>query len=802
MTGLDRARELIAQGFAVTPLQGKKPILPDWPRRPITSGPDAWATWGEDHPSAGVGIVCGPASGVVVIDVDRLEALDEIAAAGIVLPATRTAQSPRGGKHLFYRLPAGPPMGNHTGALPAGVDVRGEGGQVVAYPASADPIAEMPAALVEMIRAPRAQAGGGGAVTDALARAARRHLAALDSVARLPEGQRTALGWSWESLETVAEWKALADLAVEHDADPMSLLPPGWPAAFRTFLAAKFAGHSSSAVPGLAAVREAFAAGAPSAAGGETRSLADVLGETSDAYMAERCAREALEGQWVHSAGLGWLAWDGRRWQRADDAGITEVVRRWAQDVVTTESARCAGLEPEQARKMLQGYLTLLSRGRIGAIASLARGLVRRDAAEFDAQPDLLNVANGVVDLRTGALLPHDPALLFTKITSRKFTPGLTSADLTAALSAVPPEVADYLQVRLGQAASGHMPADDVMAVLQGIGANGKSTLLETAMSGLGEFAVLLSDRVLLANPSDHPTELMDLRGARLAVIEETPEARRLNVARLKKTVGTPRITARLIRHDDVTFECTHTLFLSTNHLPVVAETDHGTWRRLALVRFPLRYVKAGVPLAGPDDRRGDPQLRTRLKRDPAVLAWIVEGARRWYASGAGAIPEPAAVTAATAAWRGESDLIVGFVADHLTVDPGAHVSAEDLHGAFTSWVEEQGFQPWSARLLSERFRDHESIGGAGVVKARLMPGAAGLSRRHPWAVPPAGKYVAWRGVRFSSGSGQGSDLPERALDTLDRVTPMNGLQMPSREVPGPTLSNVSKPPAKGWPAW
>ena len=52
-------------------------------------------------------------------------------------------------------------------------------------------------------------------------------------------------------------------------------------------------------------------------------------------------------------------------------------------------------------------------------------------------------------------------------------------------------------------------------------------------------------------------------------------------------------MTARLIRHDNVTWEATHSLFLTTNYLPRIDETDHGTWRRLAMVRFPYRFGAA-----------------------------------------------------------------------------------------------------------------------------------------------------------------------------------------------------------------
>ena len=100
-----------------------------------------------------------------------------------------------------------------------------------------------------------------------------------------------------------------------------------------------------------------------------------------------------------------------------------------------------------------------------------------------------------------------------------------------------------------------------------------------------------LPDRVLLANTGDHPTELMTLRGARLAFMEELPE-QHLNIKRLKDTHGNGRMSARYCGKDTVAWSPTHSIFVTTNHLPRIDEPEHAVWRRLAMVMFPFRYRK------------------------------------------------------------------------------------------------------------------------------------------------------------------------------------------------------------------
>jgi putative DNA primase/helicase len=339
----------------------------------------------------------------------------------------------------------------------------------------------------------------------------------------------------------------------------------------------------------------------------------------SDARMAETIADDVLGGQFQWVTEIGWQKWDGRRWVKCSDVTVGEAVRQYA----LAEFAKVfGGGRPDNSQagntSAIDGWRGMLTAGRERAVLNLARGIVEISVDSLDADPDMLNTPTGVVDLVTGDLYPHDPNLLITKITGADYIPGFTHPDWEQALEAIPADIRDWYQERLGQAITGHMNPDDYLVISQGGGANGKSTINETTGNAAGSYYLLASDRILLANPDQHPTELMDLQGVRYAVAEETPEARRLAVTRLKKTIGTPRITARKVHKDSVEFPATHSFFLSTNYKPLVEETDHGTWRRLCLVRFPYTFRKPHEPLLGPDERRGDPTLRIGARSTPA----------------------------------------------------------------------------------------------------------------------------------------------------------------------------------------
>lgn len=494
------------------------------------------------------------------------------------------------------------------------------------------------------------------------------------------------------------------------------------------------------------------------AAGTTTEPRPDNTDDTfTDARLAETLADEVLDGGYCWASGLGWLRWDGTRWKDCTDVAVLEAVRRYS-----LARFAAAARDPQRNSAALDGWRAMLSASRERAVLGLARGIVERDAAAFDAQPDLLNTPSGVIDMETGDVLPHDPDLLMIKITGAQYRPGADHPDWDQALRALPDEVRDYLQVRLGQAITGHMTPDDILVVMHGGGDNGKSTLAEVNAAAVGDYFLMVSDRALMANPDAHPTELMDFKGARYAVLEETPEARRLNTQRLKRTIGTPRITARHIRQDSVTFPATHSLFINTNHKPNVEESDHGTWRRLALVTFPYRFRKPYEALETPNDRHGDSGLRDRCKTNPevwaAALAWMVDGARKWYAADK-VMPEPPAVVLRdTRAWRGESDQVMAYINERIVFDPDRHVLSVELLDDFNAWLKMHGHVPWSDKTFIARLDGHDEV-GAHKIERKKIRARNGLSRppvrggdwdRKTYAAATASVYAAWLGLRFA----------------------------------------------------
>lgn len=497
--------------------------------------------------------------------------------------------------------------------------------------------------------------------------------------------------------------------------------------------------------------------------------MASQVGQFTDPAIAEQVAAD-LRDRFVHVHGLGWLEYDGKVWREVPDKVPMEVVRAWFRDQLEQAGALYAGAlrdrelsmkDLERLHAAVKAWARSQGIGRLKAALLLAAGLLSVHPDQLDANPDLLNVQNGVVHLPTGELLEHRPDYYLTKITGCDYSPTAIHADWTAALNALPLEVQDWIQVRYGQGITGHTTPDDKVIIQQGGGANGKSTVLTGVAAALGDYYFLASDKILMGSQSSaHTTDLADLRGCRFVSIEETPEAGRLDVVRLKKLAGTERITARKMHQDNVSFAASHTLFVNTNYPPVVSETDEGTWRRLLLVVFPYTFTRH--PQAD-NERFGDPGLRERLRvgRDgqrEAVLGWLVEGAVKWYDARREYPAPPDAVVAATAEWKDRTDHVAAFWADHLDPNPHAYVWVEELISTFNTFMRAHGNAAVSNLTFERRFADHPVTAGAMVRKARMRQTDTSLrlSRPHGSLDPftrlpevPPGQIRAWVGVSF-----------------------------------------------------
>lgn len=408
-----------------------------------------------------------------------------------------------------------------------------------------------------------------------------------------------------------------------------------------------------------------------------------------------------------------WWSWEGTAWTKDHDAAhVRESARRLARTLPEND---------EKAKAFKRNSLS--SAGISGAVRvaeSDPRISVR--AADLDAHPLLLNTLSGVVDLRTGDVTPHDPALLLTRTAPARVDVDAPHPRWTAFLTETfdgDDELIGYVQRLVGLALVGEV-REHVLPFLFGTGANGKSVLLLVLQGLLGSadhggYAVAAPDGFLMAGRDNaHPTEIARLRGARLLVCSEQTSGRRFDEAKVKRLTGGDVLTGRFMRGDFFDFTPSHLTVIASNHLPQVREGGPSFWRRVRLI--PFQHVV-------PEGRR-DPDLAGRILdlEGPAVLGWAVRGAMTVIAHG---LADPDRVRAATEDYRISEDSLASFVRDECLLGEGHWCEVGQLRHRYERLCADMGSEPVSAKALTVRLAAEY-----GVEQGRLSRPSRRIYRR------------------------------------------------------------------------
>jgi putative DNA primase/helicase len=406
-----------------------------------------------------------------------------------------------------------------------------------------------------------------------------------------------------------------------------------------------------------------------------------------------------------------WLVWDGQRWQR-DNRGDVE---RRAKATVQGIYAEASDSQDRERREALAKWaLKSEADARIKAMVRLAESEpgIPILPEELDADPFLLNVANGTLDLRTGTLRPHRREDLLTKLAPVAYDPEATCPRWERFLGEIFLQrtgLIIFVRKIFGYSLTGDV-SERVLFILHGPGRNGKSTLLEILAELLGDYALRTpTETLMIKHHSSIPNDLAALKGMRVVHASETEEGQRLAEALVKDLTGRDTISARFMRGEFFQFRPVCKLWLRTNHKPVIRGTDRAIWDRVRLLPFDLRIPD------GQEDRSLPTQLRAEL---PGILTWALHGCLAWQTNGLGM---PDEVKQATAGYQAEMDVVGDFLDDCCTVANWAKVESTALYKAYTSWCEANSERAlkrraFAAALQERGFRNDEERAVSGRI--------------------------------------------------------------------------------------
>ena len=410
-----------------------------------------------------------------------------------------------------------------------------------------------------------------------------------------------------------------------------------------------------------------------------------------------------------------WYVYNGKVWE-ADRSAIAVMSLCKRLTWMLGQLVTCVG--DEELRQRLTENANRWRNRRTREIALKEAAEVyplRMDA--FDADPMVLNCLNGTLELRSCLLRPHSPADLITRMANVEYREGAVSplwedfvlqvCESNFALHPErrkPPEPdedadrivedailntsdkLDYLQKAMGYSLTG-LTHHECMHILYGPSTrNGKSTLLETFSTLMGDYAASAMPETIASNaflsgrgPSE---DVARLAGTRFVTLAEPDKGLRISPSMIKRLTGNDTITCRFLHENSFEYRPQFKLFLNTNHLPPVGDDSVFRSGRMRVLPFERHF----------DNDERDPDLKRKLT-DPevlsAILNWALTGLERMDEKG---LLPPDFMLNVADEYRMEGNAVGMFVADYLVPEEGARLKTVDVYRAYRIWCEENGF--------------------------------------------------------------------------------------------------------------
>jgi putative DNA primase/helicase len=413
--------------------------------------------------------------------------------------------------------------------------------------------------------------------------------------------------------------------------------------------------------------------------------------------------------------------WDGTCWVTHETAIF------WETDDTTRRMMRSDDEDLQKCGARSRSW----AKQKAMATAFYAQPGMSVSASDFDTESQYLNLRNGIFNLKSGDLHPHQPQFMLSQKFNASYDPDAKAVQWEQFLDRALPdrEVRDYVQRCLGYTLLGD-PSERAMFVIYGPSGTGKSTFLETlnhVFGQYGETAPAGTFRASRNQDDSAPTPaLHQLRGKRFVTTSETSEGVQWNEELVKRYTGHDAMRSRGLFESYQTWRNEASIWMATNHAPRFTSDDRAIWNRVKLVPFTTVFLGEGQVLAMDD----------LLKEEAdGILNWLLEGLAAYRERG---LEEPESVTKTVNLMREQSDSVVRFLddkaAEHaITFEASQSMSRADLYVMYQNWCRTAGERALGGarfvRRLAESGRplklsgDGRLVSGVGRIPGGWMVG-------------------------------------------------------------------------------
>lgn len=343
-----------------------------------------------------------------------------------------------------------------------------------------------------------------------------------------------------------------------------------------------------------------------------------------------------------------------------------------------------------------------------------SRPKIAFDGNNWDLDPWLLAVENGVIDLKTGILYDGKPDQYIRAYAPVKWK-GINEKcpkwdKFQKEITGGNEEIIDFKRRLFGYSLVGASVEHILPILYDSEGRNGKSTETETIMAILGDklAGANSADMLMCMRKSSEGAKpfTVELKGIRFFVARESSQGDRIDAGYVKEITGGDTIKARPLNGAPISFKPSHTPFLVTNSKPHISSDDSAMWERIILINYGQRFVENPDPNKDNEHQR-NLNMKEDLKAEySGILAWLVSGCLEWQHRG---LDIPDEIKRENKNYRIEEDDIQRFIDDICDLDPIYSENSMTLYHAYKDWAFANGEKnPMTnnafGRKLSKRF--------------------------------------------------------------------------------------------------
>lgn len=316
----------------------------------------------------------------------------------------------------------------------------------------------------------------------------------------------------------------------------------------------------------------------------------------------------------------------------------------------------------------------------------------------FDMAPDF----SGIGLSARVQVLPPERGFRMTKMVQAEFDASATAPIFDAFLARIMPDAAmrDFLQRWFGYSMLG-LTNEQALAFFYGMGANGKSALMDLMARIMGSYAATAKIESLTGqnrrSGGDATPDLINIVGARFVRTSEPERGVQWQEGLIKQLTGGEPILVRDLNEKFFEAEPRFKLTIGGNHAPDIRGMDDGIWRRLMIVPFDVQI---------PKEERDPLLVQKMMVEAPGILNWLIEGVKAYLDGG---LRPPAQVTQATDTLRSDSDPYGRFLDEACIVTGNAedNLTSRELMLSFAFWQMMRGETPFKDRTISMNMKDH-----------------------------------------------------------------------------------------------